>query len=118
MNMSTAIRSLGILLVAMVSGCAAPAPTYTRYASNTGATQQQFMRDRNACYEETRAILSAAVANKYGGAAASQVIPPCRDFNACLAARGYSRSDTSNLADLNQPGSLVVPQGAALKCSD
>jgi hypothetical protein len=116
--MSTAIRSLGILLVATVSGCAAPTPTYIRYVSNTGATQQKFMQDRNACYEETRAIFSAAVANKYGGAAASQVIPPCRDFNACLAARGYARSDTSNLADFNQPGSLVIPPGDALQCSD
>lgn len=116
--MSTAIRSLGILLVAMVSGCAAPTPTYIRYVSNTGATQQQFMRDRYTCYQETRAIFSAAVANKYGGAAASQVIPPCSGFNACLAARGYYRSDTTNLADFNHPGSLVVPQGAALQCSN
>ena len=113
--MSTVSKSLGILLlVAAVSGCA---PTYVRYLSNNGATQQQFMNDRYSCLRETQQRVSGAYVNQYGGAANSQVMPPCSALNACLAARGYYRSDTTNLADFNQPGSLGVPQGAGIQCS-
>ena len=114
-NMSTVSKSLGmILLVAAVSGCAT---TYYRYISNTNATQQQFMRDRYSCYQETQQRVSNAYANQYGGVANSRVMPTCSAFNACLAARGYYRSDTTNLADFNQPGSLSVPQGSVIQCS-
>ena len=75
------------------------------------------MQDRYACYLETRATVSAAVANQYGGAAASQVVPSCDAMAACLAARGYYRADTTNLADFNTPGNYSVPQSAMLRCT-
>src|SRR2546425_1016341 len=114
--MSTASKQLGIiLLVATVSGCAT---TYYRYISTSGATQEQFMRDRYSCYQETQQRVSNAYVNQYGGTSSSQVRPTCSAFNACLAARGYHRSDTTNLADFNQPGSLSVPQGAVIQCTE
>ena len=111
--MRIASKCLGVaLVVAAVSGCA---PTYIRYI-NPNATQEQFMKDRYECYQETQQRISGAYVNQYGGAASSRVMPSCSAFNACIAARGYIRSDTTNLADFNQPGSLSVPQGAVLQC--
>src|SRR5437667_12212554 len=108
--MNAGSRSLGILLlVAVIGGCAT---SYIRWMTNTGATQQQFMNDRYSCLQETQQRVSGAYANQYGGAASSQVMPPCSAFNACMAARGYYRADTTNPADFNQPGSLSVPPGA------
>lgn len=114
--MNAAIRCLIILLLAAMGGCAST-PAYMRYVSNTGASQDQFMKDRYACYQETRARVSGAFVSQYGGAANSQVMPPCSAFNACLAARGYYRADTTNPNDFNQRGSYSVPQGAMIQCS-
>ena len=117
--MSTIGKSLGItVFAAVVSGCASNPPMYIRYMSNTGATQQQFMKDRYACYAETHQWAYRAAAYQPGGGPVSQVRTPCNPFNACLAARGYSRSDTPNPADLNQAGSLYVPQGAEFQCAE
>ena len=106
-----------ILLVASVGGCATTNVTYMRYLNNTNATQEQFMKDRYSCYQETQQRVSNAYANQSGGAANSQVLPTCGAFNACLAARGYYRADTTNFADLDQPGSLFVPNGAEIRCN-
>jgi hypothetical protein len=116
--MSTMEKSLGIILfAAVVSGCASEPPMYIRYTNNTGATQQQFMNDRYACYKETLEWFSRAAAYQPGGGDVGQVVPPCSPFNDCLAARGYSRSDTQNAAELNQPGSLYVPRGREIQCA-
>jgi len=113
--MSILSKNLGMVLLATaVSGCA---PTYIRYLSNNGASEQQFMNDRYACLQETQQRISSAYVNGYGGVANSRVMPPCSAINACLAARGYYRSDTRNPADFNQPGSLSVPPGAVIQCS-
>src|ERR1035437_798853 len=95
-NMGTAIKSIGIiLLIAVLGGCATMPPTYIRWMTSTSATQQQFMQDRYACLQETQQRVSGAFVNQYGGASSSQVMPPCSAFNACLASRGYYRSDTT-----------------------
>lgn len=60
------------------------------------------MKDRYECYKETQQRFSDAFVGPYGGSAGSQVIPSCSAFNACMASRGYLRSDTD--------GNLVVPQ--------
>lgn len=112
--MSIGRRGLFIIVLGVaLGGCA---PTYIRYVSNTGATQDQFMRDRYSCYQETQQRVSAAYVNQYGGAAGSQVLPSCSAFNACLAARGYYRADTNNPADFNRPGSYAVPAGTVIQC--
>lgn len=114
-NKGVAMRKVILMLLSVfVSGCANP--TYYRYINNQGATQDQFMKDRYACYTETQQRVSGAYVNEYGGASSSQVMPSCSAFNACLAARGYYRSDTQNLADFNAPGSLSVPAGAVIYC--
>ena len=113
--MSTARMCLGITLVVVaISGCAPP--TYVRWINRNNATQEQFMQDRYSCLQETQQRVSNTFVNQYGGAANSQVMPTCSAFSACLAARGYYRSDTTNLADFNQSGSLYVPKGAEIQC--
>ncbi len=103
-----------LLMAASMSGCAT---TYIRYLSSNNATQTQFMQDRYQCYQETKQRIYGAFVNQYGGSASSQVLPSCSAWNACLAARGYYRSDTTNVAELDAPGSLSVPQGAVINCS-
>ena len=112
--MITGNKCLRVILVFTVfSGCATT-PTYIRWITTTGATQQQFMNDRYSCLKETQQRVSGAYVNQYGGVSNSQVQPPCSAFNACLAARGYYRSDTTNPADFNHAGSLAVPPGAVI----
>lgn len=107
-----------VLLTVLVTGCASQ-PRYMRYVNNTGATQDQFMKDRYSCYQETRERVSAAYANQYGGAASSQVVPSCSGFNACMAARGYYRvADTTDVTVFQQRGNYYVPGSAMLQCSN
>lgn len=110
-----AVSGAALVLAAAVSGCA---PTYVRYMTTTGASQQQFMADRYTCLRETQQRVSGAYVTQFGGAASSHVMPSCSALNACLAARGYYRADTSNRSDFNQPGSLHVPQGAMIQCAE
>lgn len=110
MNPSRLFYAFALCLFA---GCAPVQPQYQpqlRYESLRGATLDQFLRDRYACYQETAQRVSGAAITPYGGAATSNVIPSCSAFSACLAARGYLRNDAG--------GSLVVPPGAVLQCSN
>ena len=54
-----------VLSAVAIGGCA---PTYVRYLSNKGATQQQFVNDRYACLQQTQQRVSGAYVNQYGGA--------------------------------------------------
>jgi hypothetical protein len=81
-------------------------------------TQQQFIQDRYACMMQTQQTVTAAAFDGSGGGAVSRVMPSCSAFNACLAARGYYRADTTNLADFNAPGNFSVPKGAKVTCND
>ena len=102
-----------VVLAVVVGGCAT---TYIRWINTRGVTQEQFMKDRYACLQETQQRVSSAYVDQSGGAASSQVMPSCSAWNACLAARGYYRSDTMNMDDFKQLGSLFVPQGAMVYC--
>lgn len=111
------LRGLVLLLGAALAGCATE-PTYIRWINQNGGSQEEFMRARYECYQETRATVSRAYANQYGGAAGSQVIPTCGGFNACLAARGYYQmADTTDTSVFQQPGNFFVPQGAIIQCA-
>ena len=71
------------------------------------------MQDRYACFQETQ---EPAVYFNRSGKPTNTAVPPCGAFNTCLAARGYYRSDTTNRADFNQAGSLIVPRGTEIAC--
>ena len=110
---------IAVTAAGVLNACAARQQSYMRYVNNRAVSQDQFMKDRYSCYQETQARVSAAAADRYGAAARSQVMPPCSAFNACMAARGYYRAaDTTNLEDFKRPGNYYVPQGAAIQCSN
>ena len=104
---------LMVALVATTSGCAT---TYIRWINSRGVSQEQFMKDRYACLQETQQRVSESYINQSGGAASSQVMPSCSAWNSCLSARGYYRSDTTNIDDFRQPGNLFVPPGTIVYC--
>ena len=111
------IRSLHVRTVAfgalLVSGCTAtpPAalpPAPMRWTSNNQASQRQWLDDRNACYIETQRQLTAAGVDQSINPNSADG-PMCRPFNACLAARGYIRSDAT--------GTLTIPGDAPVQCA-
>ena len=93
------------LLAGAISSCVTPPPP--RFVSDLGASQDKFMQDRYACLKETQQPTSAAFVGGDTGSARSVVEPSCGAFNACLAARGYSQSET---------GPLTVPSEAVIRC--
>jgi hypothetical protein len=93
----------------LVSGCASAPPPVMRWTSNDQATQQKWLNDRNSCYYETQPRVSDASADQPGAKINSVDGPLCRAFNACLAARGYARSDAT--------GVLTIPEDASVKCA-
>jgi hypothetical protein len=95
-----------VVIAGAISECA---PTIARWSSTNNATYDQWMKDRYACYNETQQRISGASVNQYEGGASSVVVPLCGAFYACLAARGYYRSDN---------GTLTTPQGVGLVCAE
>jgi hypothetical protein len=96
---------LPAVLAGSVSSCVTPP---ARFVSNVAASQDKFMQDRYACLKETQQPTSATfVGGGDGGSSRSVVEPSCGVFNACLAARGYSQSET---------GPLTVPSEAVIRC--
>jgi hypothetical protein len=107
-------RSVHLCVVAfgavLVSGCATtPPPPVMRWTSNNNATQEKWLNDRNTCYNETEQRMSEGSVDQSGAKANSVDGPICRAFNACLAARGYIRSDAT--------GALTIPEGASVLCA-
>jgi hypothetical protein len=108
-------RSLHVCVVAfgavLLSGCAStpPPPPVMRWTSNNHATQEKWLNDRNTCYNETQRRISGESLDLSGVKANSVDGPICLAFNACLAARGYVRSDTT--------GALTIPEGASVQCA-
>lgn len=93
-----------------LSGCGTP-----NYISKNNASQEQFMKDRYACYQETKSFGSYAGVGPYGGYGGSSVRPSCDAFSACLAAKGYYEASSSSSAPVNGTV-LVVPSGASIDC--
>ena len=80
-----------------------------RWTSINQATQEQWLNDRATCYIETQRQLSAAGVDQTKIKPNSANDPICRPFNACLAARGYVRSDAA--------GTLTIPGDAPVQCA-
>ena len=72
-------------------------------------TQEQWLHDRTTCYNETEQRISDGSVDQSGVKANSVDGPMCRAFNACLAARGYTRSDAT--------GALTIPEDASVQCA-
>jgi hypothetical protein len=82
-----------ILVAAGCNGCAEP----LRFTNLNGSTTAQFTQDRYTCLRETQQPSTNASADQYSATRTSRVIPSCSAFQACLAAKGYIRSDDGPL---------------------
>ena len=76
-----------LLLIAMISilgGCAA--------SYDGPGSFQDFANARYQCVQETSAWYSSGAANQYGASVSSGVKPGCSAFLACLASKGYYKT--------------------------
>lgn len=80
-----------------------------RWTSNNNATQEKWLSDRNVCYDETEQQMASQSIDQSKMKVDSVDSLVCRTFNACLAARGYTRSDAT--------GALTVPGTASVVCA-
>ena len=105
------VKVIFLVVGIFLSGCASTEVSdKPLYFKKEGATQEEFMRDRYACYQETKQMVSNAYVNQYGGASGAQVMPTCSGLSACLAARGYFKVSS-------ETGNLLVPPSAIIRCS-
>lgn len=108
------------LLTLIISGCVMP--NYAdRYFSNndTSATFQDLLDDRYACLQDTRVRTEGATVNSSGGSASSVVKPNCSAFRACLASRGWIRSERNvDLDDPQRPFGFNVPDNLSISCTN
>ena len=82
-------------LVVLVCGCATKPPSNPQFRyTKPGATQEQFMRDRNECLQ-------------YASETSNSVAPNCDIWISCLAGRGYV---------LDPNGDLMSPPGMRVNC--
>jgi hypothetical protein len=89
---------LAAALAVAASGCVAPQPLPVARFSKPGATQEQYMADRYACYQDSAHNASGAYVSAYGGAASSGVVHSRGEWLACMGARGYVIDPNGNLA--------------------
>ena len=85
----------------ILTGCAS-----LRY-TNKNSNMEQFLKERYECLKETQFKSESATVTKYGGGYSSSVTPSCSAFNACLAAKGYLKTND---------GELIVPESAVITC--
>ena len=97
--------SLVALYLLLSAGCVQPIPPTLRW-DKTGVTEQQFLSDRYACLQESREQRAGGYANPYGAQYGSGVVVNASVFQACMAARGYTRNDAS--------GQFGPPPGGAV----
>jgi len=59
-----------LIAAAILAGCQ---DTYVRYQNNSHVSQEQFLKDRFACYLETRQTVPFSTTTQYSGLAGSAV---------------------------------------------
>jgi hypothetical protein len=89
---------LAAALFALTACVARPPPKPVSRFTKPGATQQQYMADRYACYQESAQNASGAYVNQYAGAAQSGVVHSHNAWLACMGGRGYVLDPNGDLA--------------------
>ncbi len=92
-------------------GCAnAPQQGETIFFQKEGATQDQFLKDRFSCYQETKNEVASAGRSESFGSYSRSTMPSCSAFMSCLAAKGYLPTEKNS-------GNLKVPKGVEVECN-
>lgn len=93
-----------LVLTFLFTACAASPPQKkpTMRWSRPSTTQEQYMSDRYACFQESAEQVSGAAVTAYGGTGGSHTAHSHNAYMACMGARGY-------VVDPNGP--LVAPPG-------
>jgi len=86
------------IVFALVACVARPPPKPVSRFTKPGATQQQYMADRYACYQESAQNASGAYVNQYAGAARSGVVHSRNAWLACMGGHGYVLDPNGDLA--------------------
>ena len=98
--------SLGVVVVVLVAACAAEPPRQLGYAKY-GATQEEFMKDRDDCLQQSRRPVLGTYVGTYGLAGGGTTAVNCGVMTACLDARGYA---------VDPMGNLDAPPGMGVSC--
>jgi starvation-inducible outer membrane lipoprotein len=95
------------LIVISLTACATAPQTTIRY-TRVDTSQQEFMKDRYECLQQSEQRVSGAVV--YGNVASSQEreVANCGLWLSCLTARGYT---------IDKAGDLAAPPEAVVLCS-
>ncbi len=89
------------------AGCAKHVQ-YVRW-DKSGVTEQQFLNDRYTCLQEAREQRAGGYANPYGAQYGSRTVVNMSIFQACMAARGYTRNDASGQFGAPPGGEVFGP---------
>jgi hypothetical protein len=91
--------------IAQITACAADRPAKTFRWTKDGATLQDYMRDRDACLQQSRRRVAGPYVNAFGELKTTREVVSEAMFTDCLIARRYK-------PDVN--GALVAPPGTEI----
>jgi hypothetical protein len=91
--------------IAQITACAVDTPEKTFRWTKHGATLQDYMRDRDACLQQSRRHVARPHINAFGELKTTSVVVSETMFTDCLFTRGYQ-------PDVN--GTLVAPPGTEI----
>ncbi len=94
---------LAAVIITLLGGCAAQQIRFTK----SGASQEEYMKDRYECFQQAQQRVSGAFVNQYGGASNSQVVCNGGMYLSCMGARGYV---------VDPYGDLSPPPGMTVSC--
>jgi len=82
------MKKLGVLFIGLLilSGCATTTPMVW-YKS--GASQEEYSRDRYNCLREAQQPVTGSYVNRYAGESSGQIITNNQLYSACMNAKGW-----------------------------
>jgi hypothetical protein len=84
-----ATAALAVAVSVILSGCTPAPPPAPTHWSKPGATYDDYLKDRYACIQDSRAQVSSMDMYKGSGSAASGQVISASIFYPCMAAHGY-----------------------------
>jgi hypothetical protein len=83
-----------LLPMILLASCS---PSVMTFEGPPNATQADLLTARYQCAKETVVEVSSGYLGTYSGSYGKTSLPSCSMMNACMAAKGYKRSEAGNL---------------------